>query len=189
MNRVAVDIDEVLVAFVEPMARWKGLKMPRTRGYRYVYRDMFSLTDRESQQMVRDFYRSETFKGLEPLPGSQEALSVLKSRGSRLYAVSGRHQVVRDTTETWLDLHFPGVFDDLVLTDSFTDQEIAKVDVCRALNLGTIIDDSERNCLSCAYGGMKAVHFAGSEGSLYPWCEEGAMSVLDWEECIIHIRA
>jgi len=182
MQRVAIDIDEVLVAFVEPMARWKGLKMPRRRGYNYVYREMFNLTEYESKQMVREFYRSETFKGLGPLPGSQKALETLRARGSTLYAVSGRHQSVRDTTTTWLDLHFPGVFHDLVLTDSFTDYEIAKVDVCRALDLDTIIDDSAHNCLSCAYGGMTAVHFAGSGGSLYPWCECTETSVLGWEE-------
>ena len=28
MKRVAIDIDEVLMPFVRPMARWKGVKMP-----------------------------------------------------------------------------------------------------------------------------------------------------------------
>ena len=49
MKRVAIDIDEVLMPFVRPMARWKGLKMPpsNTR-YEYVYRDMFNITEEES---------------------------------------------------------------------------------------------------------------------------------------------
>jgi len=182
MNRLAIDIDEVLMPFVEPMARWKGLKMPRRRGYQYVYKDMFNLTEHESQNMVRDFYTSEAFEMIQPNAGSRDALERLKSRASKVYAVSGRQQVVREKTESWLDLHFPGVYDDLVLTDSFTAHEIAKVDVCRTLDLDTIIDDSELNCLSCAYGGMTAVHFAGVEGVLYPWCDFTEMSVTGWDE-------
>ena len=182
MNRIAIDIDEVLMPFVKPMAQWKGLQMPRRRGYNYVYREMFNITEQESKKMVRHFYNSEAFEMIQPIVGSQDALERLKSRTSKIYAVSGRQNIVRDKTETWLDFHFPGVFHDLVLTDSFTEHEIAKVDVCRTLDLDTIIDDSELNCLSCAYGGMTAIHFAGAGGSLYPWCDCTENSVLGWEE-------
>jgi 5'(3')-deoxyribonucleotidase len=182
MNRIAIDIDEVLMAFVEPMAQWKGLKMPRRRGYAYVYRDMFKISEFESQKMVRDFYESRAFEMIEPTEGAQEAVARIRNSATKVYAVTGRQQPVREKTEDWLALHFPGVFDDLVLTNSFTEHEVAKVDVCRGLDLDTIIDDSELNCLSCAYGGMTAIHFAGSRGALYPWCDCSENSVLGWEE-------
>ena len=182
MNRIAIDIDEVLMAFVEPMAQWKGLKMPRRRGYAYVYRDMFKISEFESQKMVLDFYESRAFEMIEPTEGAQEAVARIRNSATKVYAVTGRQQPVREKTEDWLALHFPGVFDDLVLTNSFTEHEVAKVDVCRGLDLDTIIDDSELNCLSCAYGGMTAIHFAGSRGALYPWCDCSENSVLGWEE-------
>ena len=182
MNRIAIDIDEVLVPFVEPMARWKGLKMPRRQGYSYVYRDMFNISEFESQKMVREFYESRAFKNLEPLEGAVEGVARLRNGATKIYAVTGRQDPVREKTEDWLGLHFPGMFDDLVMTNSFTEHEVAKVDVCRALNLDTIIDDSELNCLSCAYGGMKAIHFVGTEGSMYPWCNCIESSVLGWDE-------
>lgn len=182
MNRIAIDIDEVLMPFVKPMADWRGLKMPRHRGYRYVYREMFKMTEFESQKMVREFYESQAFEMIEPTEGAVEAVARLRHGATKIYAVTGRQQPVREKTEDWLGLHFPGLFNDLVLTDSYTEHEIAKVDVCRALHLDTIIDDNELNCLSCAYGGMTAIHFAGSEGSLYPWCDCTDTSVLGWEE-------
>ena len=182
MNRIAIDIDEVLMPFVKPMADWRGLKMPRHRGYRYVYREMFKMTEFESQKMVREFYESQAFEMIEPTEGAVEAVARLRHGATKIYAVTGRQQPVREKTEDWLGLHFPGLFNDLVLTDSYTEHEIAKVDVCRALHLDTIIDDNELNCLSCAYGGMTAIHFAGSEGSLYPWCDCMDSSVLGWEE-------
>lgn len=184
MNRIAVDIDEVLMPFVKPMARWKGLHMPRRRGYSYVYKDMFNITEAESVKMVREFYNSEVFEMIQPIVGSQAALRRLKSQTSKIYAVTGRQNIVREKTETWLDFHFPGVFNDLVMTNSFTEKEIAKVDVCHSLDLDTIIDDSELNCLSCAHGGMTTIHFAGASGSLYPWCECTTSSVLGWDEVI-----
>ena len=182
MNRIAIDIDEVLMPFVKPMADWRGYKMPRRRGYSYVYRDMFSISEFESQKMVREFYDSKTFEMIEPMEGAQEAIARLRRDAVKIYAVTGRQQPVREKTEEWLSLHFPGMFNDLVLTDSFTENEIAKVDVCRSLNLDTIIDDSELNCLACAYGGMNIIHFAGSDGNLYPWCNFLESSVLGWDE-------
>lgn len=182
MNRIAIDIDEVLMPFAKPMADWSGRKMPRRRGYAYLYRDMFTISEFESQKMVRGFYESQAFQMIEPMEGAQEAIARLRRDATKIYAVTGRQQTVREKTEEWLGVHFPGMFNDLVLTDSFTEHEIAKVDVCRALNLDTIIDDSELNCLSCAYGGMKAIHFAGTGGALYPWCDFTETSVLGWEE-------
>jgi beta-phosphoglucomutase-like phosphatase (HAD superfamily) len=184
MNRIAVDIDEVLMAFVKPMAHWKGLKLPRHRGYTYVYRDMFKISEAESKKMVREFYETEVFKTIQPLMGSQEAMRRLKSNTTKMYAVTGRQDMVREKTETWLDHNFPGVFDDLVITNSYTDKEISKLAVCHSLNLDTIIDDNEFTCLSCAYGGMNAIHFAGVEGSLYPWCDCTETSVLGWDEVV-----
>jgi hypothetical protein len=182
MNRVAIDIDEVLMPFVKPMADWRGHKMPRRRGYTYVYRDMFNLTEYESQKMVREFYESRAFRMIEPHEGAVEGVKRIRDRATKVYAVTGRQQPVRQKTEDWLGLHFPGLFDDLVLTDSYTEHEIAKVDVCRALDIDTILDDSELNCLACAYGGMTVIHFAGMDGSLYPWCDCTEMSVLGWDE-------
>ena len=45
MKRVAVDIDEVLVSFVRPMAKFRGYKMPTAQKYPYVYKDMFNITE------------------------------------------------------------------------------------------------------------------------------------------------
>jgi hypothetical protein len=185
MNRMAVDIDEVLMSFVEPMAQWRGLKMPKYRGYNYVYKDMFNITETESKKMVKEFYNTDVFATIPPIVGSQDAMQRIKSRATKIYAVSGRQDIVREKTETWLDINFPGVFDGLVLSNSYTAKEIAKVSLCHSLDLDTIIDDSELNCLSCAYGGLTCIHFAGNDGALYPWCNCTESSVFGWDEIFI----
>ena len=55
MKRVAIDIDEVLVSFVKPMAKFRGYKMPTTKKYQYVYKDTFHSTELEARNLVQDF--------------------------------------------------------------------------------------------------------------------------------------
>jgi len=57
MKRVAIDIDEVLVSFVRPMAKFRGYKFPATKRYPYVYKDMFNITETESRNMGPRFLR------------------------------------------------------------------------------------------------------------------------------------
>jgi len=51
MQKIAIDIDEVLMPFVKPMAKWRGLKMPASnQRYEYVYKTMFNITESESSK-------------------------------------------------------------------------------------------------------------------------------------------
>jgi hypothetical protein len=180
MNRIAVDIDEVLVPFLFPMAKWRGLQLPGKEKYPYLYRDIFSIPESESQKMVRAFYGSQAFKQLKPIPGARKKLTLLRERADKIYVVTGRQDIVRDTTEWWLDKYFPDIFDDLIFTNSFTPLEIKKADICRSLALDTIIDDNIGICTDCISNGINAVHFVGKD--VYPWCEETNISVRGWEE-------
>jgi hypothetical protein len=180
MNRIAVDVDEVLVPFLFPMAKWRGLTMPRKEKYSYLYRDIFSIPEPESQKMVRAFYSSQAFKNLKPIPGAHKKLTLLREQTDKIYVVTGRQNIARETTEWWLDKYFPDIFDDLILTNSFTPFEIKKVDVCRSLALDTIIDDSIDICTDCISNGINAIHFVGED--VYPWCEETNISVKKWDE-------
>ena len=180
MNRIAVDVDEVLVPFLFPMAKWRGLSMPRKEKYPYLYRDIFSIPEEESQKMVRAFYSSQAFKNLKPIPGARKKLTLLRERADKIYVVTGRQDIARETTEWWLDKYFPDIFDDLILTNSFTPFEVKKVDICRSLALDTIIDDSIGICTECIGNGINAIHFVGED--VYPWCEETNISVKKWNE-------
>ena len=182
MNKIAIDIDEVLVPFVRPMASWAGHKMPRGKNYAYVYRDMFNITEKESKKMVREYYKSDDFILLQPTIGSQPILRLIRPGVDKLYAVTGRQDCARDVTEEWLDFHFKDIFDDVILTNSYTDFEIPKSDICNSLNLDTIIDDNYAICESCEKNGMNAIHFGGSDCIIYPWCEKHSNTVLSWNE-------
>jgi len=185
MNRVAIDIDEVLVPFLNPMARYhkqkSGIQKTDKSKYSYVYRDIFNVTEEESQKMVQEFYKSGHFQVLKPIRGSQLAMRSLRNNAEKMYIVTGRQDVVREDTEIWVNHFFPGIFDDVILTNSYTPNEVKKVDICRALNIGLIIDDNKTICDECIESGMNTVNFIGvHDEDVYPWCEESNISIKGW---------
>jgi hypothetical protein len=106
----------------------------------------------------------------------------LKERYNKMYVLTGRQDIAREETETWIDTYFPGVFDDVILTNSYTPNEIHKADICRALNIGLIIDDNKSICDKCIENGVRALNFIGDEDNIYPWCEESDISIQGWNE-------
>lgn len=182
MNRVAIDVDEVLVNFLYPMAKHhnKVHKLLSKPKYNYVYRQIFDIDETESQKMVREFYKSKDFMELTPIIGSQLAMYKLRANAKKMYVLTGRQEVVRDETETWIQHYFPGIFDDVILTNSYTPNEIRKIDICRALNIGLLIDDNIGICEECIEDGVQALNFIGND-EIYPWCEESAISLNGWD--------
>ena len=178
MARIAIDIDEVLVNFLYPMARSRKLKIPKKTKYNYVYREIFDITEEESQKHVKEFYNSAAFRHLKPISGSQHAMKWLYDRSKKMYIVTGRQDISREQTEIWIESYFPDIFDDIILTNSYTPNEIKKVDVCRSLNLGVIIDDSKAICDECLENGIKAINFVGED--IYPWCEKSDIMMRGW---------
>lgn len=188
MNRIAVDIDEVLMPFVKPMAKWKKLTMPERPKYGYIYSNMFKITNNESKEMVREFYKSEVFGMIQPLEGSVDAIKKLREHSEKMYIVTGRQEYARSETEDWINFHFPNMFDDIILTNSYTNREVCKIDICTCLNIGTIIDDNDMTCGIADRYDVTPVHFCGYDGKHeYPWCRYGDLSVLSWPEAVDRI--
>jgi 5'(3')-deoxyribonucleotidase len=177
-SKIAIDVDEVLVHLLKPMAKRRGVKLPENKKYNYLYREVFSCTEEESQVILRDFYMSEDFRNLKPIEGSQLAMNNLNMIFDKMYIITGRQEIVREPTEIWIEHFFPGVFDDVILTNSFTSHEVKKSDICRALNIGLIIDDNKGICDQCIEAGTDALNFVGDE--IYPWCEESEISIKGW---------
>jgi 5'(3')-deoxyribonucleotidase len=179
MNRVAIDIDEVLTKFLVPMARFHKQKIIKPK-YSYVYREIFDIDEPASQKMVKEFYQSKAFTELTPIYGSQSAMFNLRQRFKKMYIVTGRQNMAREETERWIDTYFPYMFDDVILTNSYTPNEIPKVDICRALNIDLIIDDNKAICDTCIENGVRALNFIGGDDEIYPWCEESDISIQGW---------
>ena len=173
-RRIAVDLDEVLTPMLRTMLRWRPPARAPPHRHRYVYREIWGVTEHESSRMVRDFYESPEFACLPVIPGALETLRDLKARGHQLYIVTGRQRAVRDKTERWVEQNFPDIFRAVILTDSYTEFEVPKGDVCRTLGAGLLIDDNINMCLEVP----RALNFIGDP--VYPWCAPNDISVTTW---------
>lgn len=121
---VAVDLDEVLGAFVEALAQWHntvfGTKLTTADFRSYHFSDVWGGTTEEAVAKVRDFYASNEFTGLSPLAAAFETLRQ-HSTFLRFAVVTSRQHVVADKTRAWLDRHFPGIFETIVFANHYGD--------------------------------------------------------------------
>ena len=178
MQRIAIDIDEVLCPLFHPMVRHSKYKIP-TKKHPYIFSKALNISEDESKKMLKKFYKTETFKNLKPIEYSQEVLKDL-SKVYELHIITGRQDEVRDTTEEWIQDNFPGIFKSITLTNSFTPNEVSKADVCLSIGIDVIIDDSLDNCISCEKNGIKSFNFMGDPS--YPWSVRSNLSISNWKE-------
>jgi 5'(3')-deoxyribonucleotidase len=179
MLRIAVDVDEVLTPLLPTMMKWRKPRVPVPPKYPYIYRKIYGVSEEESALMVREFYDSEEFANLPVIPGALECLTDLKQK-SRLYVMTGRQNIVRSKTEKWIEQNFPGIFTDVILTNSFTKNEVSKAELCKILNIGLLIDDNLPACYDCRDSKILALNFIGDP--VYPWCYENKFSMKTWKQ-------
>lgn len=177
--KIAVDIDEVLCPFLSTMTKWKYPKFKSPAKHPYNYSKLFGISRAESKKMVDQFYFTHDFKNMKPFPESQVFLRMLKNNDFVIYAVTGRQSLVRSGTQEWLYEHYPGIFKDVYLTNSFTPWEIDKSLICSKLRVSSIVDDNYDTCIQCLENGITPINYIGDP--VYPWCNEGEYSEKTWK--------
>jgi hypothetical protein len=183
MNRVAIGLDEVLFPFIKPMMAHHNIILPPEILHHYTHRDFLGVREPQCRKMLKEYSETEKFDMTQPLIGSQPILRLLKPRFEKIYIVADRPQYMREQTEEWVNFHFPGIFNDIIFANNYLNcRELEKYDICKGLNLDTLIDDDELDCAVCFHGGMNVIHFAGEHGKVYPWSRYDECSVLGWNE-------
>lgn len=186
MNRtIAIDVDEVLMPLAAPLVKWARTKDPRihkpiTRKYPYNYGVMMNKSQVEAQKLLYEFYKTSSFLDIKPILGAPSGLRILKQKGHKLYVVTGRQNYVKDETVYWVEKHFPNMFEDIILTNSYTTMEVPKMTVCKDLKADMIIDDNYFTCVQCHQHGVDAVNFVGTP--MYPWCEPNPLAIATWSD-------
>ncbi|KAJ8457468.1 hypothetical protein ONZ45_g18301 [Pleurotus djamor] len=161
---IAVDLDDVLSQTNHVVAEYHnevyGTNMDISHFYYYYYwKNPFWGTPAETFQKVKQFYTTDRIHQAQPVPGAREGIQTLRDMGYRLIIVTARTSDVAEPSWKWVDQHFPGLFDSLICTNQFKDEnkvghevvtKLSKGQVCNDLGARLLIDDSAENAIQCS---------------------------------------
>ena len=183
---LAIDIDEVLFPLVPQLAIYYNIHYGTSLKFEdYVTYDLdkvWGSTVQEAVARVNAYFAAGNLQ-VEPIDGAIEALGRLAER-YRLVVITSRHDTLTEATHAWLDRHFDGVFETVILAGNHHvgGNVKTKVSLCRELGAVALIDDSVRYVKECAVAGQRAILFGD-----YPWNQtdalpDGVVRARDWAE-------
>lgn len=67
-------------------------------------------------EKVEEFWKTNYIEIVPPVEGAPEGIKKLRELGFRLIVVTARQRREMDRGKTWLEEHFPGMFDGMICT-------------------------------------------------------------------------
>ncbi len=184
---IAVDFDDVIVPFMAPFLEWyngfynKDIRLEDTTTTKL---DQLLDCSYERSRDIFDTFASDiaTQRKIHSVPPSEACVKVLTklSEKYRLVLVTAREHRFKDITRRYLMRFLPGVFQEIVLCNSYgaSGKTTTKVQVCVEHNCFALIDDSLPYICE-----VRAEKIRGILFGWYPWNNEYAGErVVSWEK-------
>lgn len=185
---IGVDLDDVIVDFNTGLGEYHnntyGTSYKREDIVSYELRHLWGCPHEEVIRRVYDFYYSSHHTNLLPIKGAVEALERLRSENT-LVIITSRPESVKGLTLTWLDKHFPQVFEEIHFLGHYHGTEARKEtkgEVCKKIGVEVFIDDSLEHAASVSGQGIDVLLFNA------PWNQEGMPAnttrVFNWDDVL-----
>lgn len=114
---IAADIDDVILDFVLAMVDHNssnfGTQLTKEQHYSFSFKDVWRVELEEADRRLISFFKSKDFLNIQPRLDALTGIEALKVDGHHLYAVSSRHDDIREYTFEWLEKYFPLVFTEI----------------------------------------------------------------------------
>ncbi len=153
MKKIGIDIDEVLSETVAGFLAFYNEEHDTHFFFdqivEYSFSKIFNITPEAEKSELIAFFASTYFAELATVSGSTEAIKKL-SKNYELYAVSSRPPQLMKLTSDWLDKHFNGYFEEIILIDSHFDSSKNKSSVCIEKHLDYFVEDVLSYAEDCA---------------------------------------
>ncbi len=172
---IAVDIDEVLFPMAPTFLAFHntmyGSEFTVDQMQSYYIEEMTGETWQQVEAKIDAYLETEHYKQGQPVVGSVEAIKQLREK-YKLVLITSRHFSYRGTTESFIEEHFTGLFDDLRYTHLPEDPELVKPKhiICKELGSIALIDDSVSNVFEAAQNGITGILFGD-----YAWNKSGVL--------------
>ncbi|HLP86685.1 MAG TPA: hypothetical protein VK153_02305 [Candidatus Paceibacterota bacterium] len=183
---IAVDVDDTIADLISNIILFHndkyGTTLKREDFFSCWYREVWGGTKEQEVQKLVEFFETNYFKEVAPIPGSQSAMNFLLNEGHKLSIVTGRIYALTKQTEEWVEKYFPNVFSEIYHTNSYGSSgvKIKKSEMCRSQNMDVIIDDDLSHVADCTNVGIPVVVYD------CPWnrapLPKGSIRMNSWEE-------
>ncbi|HWT56035.1 MAG TPA: hypothetical protein VN031_03320 [Candidatus Microsaccharimonas sp.] len=163
---IAVDIDDVLAAETEFIIEFSnkhfGHNLTREE-YTEHWGDLWAVDLEEVERRAELIHEPGNVSSYPLIEGGRDVLEHLKKH-YRLVILTSRRDRLRQETLTWLDQHFPGVFDEVRFTGFFDTLHedrhlLTKADLLVEMGAEYLIDDQLKHCIGSAEAGLNVILF------------------------------
>ena len=188
--RIGIDIDEVIADTLSVVLKNHnaefGTAFSRNDFYSYRFWETWGGTREEAIKEIYSFW-SNHIQNVPLMRGALENIYELKRAGHTLYVVTGRQDEFIEETKTWIQKHFPGIFEDIFFTNAYglNKQSRSKAKICKELGIDVLIEDDLDHINDCIQQGVRVVLFDS------PWNKSASPDVTrvhSWKEIEIMMR-
>ena len=190
ISKIGIDNDDVLFQFNEALFsfhnRIYGTSITLEEITTFTLSEIWKCSEEEEKERVFGFYNSEDIRKMPPHDGAVETVRRLAAQHD-LLVITSRPRFILASTTQHVELHFPGIFIDVVTTNAYARDGLkrTKSEICLELGIATIVDDSLSNVRDCAQNGIRALLFRRPWNASVPdqaLTEEGIIPVSSWHE-------
>jgi len=186
---IAVDIDDTLLDFVGTYILFHNetykTNLKKEDFKTYYFNHVRGGTMKQAINSVKQFYKTDFFKEMQPFPGAVEVIQKLKENND-LFIVTSRPHHIQEGTFEWVEKYFPDIFSEVFFSSNYytkaKNSGKTKAEICKGLETFLLIDDSLAYAKQCVGKGIGVFLF----GDNNPWNQngevEGAKRVKNWEE-------
>ena len=196
----AIDSDDVLFILNDTLQSYK-VKQDRSKGvmdtkvlkteeiFDYNLGRVWGCSLEEAFGIVDDFFNSEEFFNMRPVPGAQRAIGELKEEGHDLIVLTSRPEWMQQKTLEQIASYYPGRFDDVLFSGEWSKNPNgnSKGVICKDLGVKRLVDDRFKYCNDTSQHGIKSYLF-DLDGN-YAWNKKSGLilptnitRVKSWEE-------
>jgi uncharacterized HAD superfamily protein len=156
-TKIAYDIDDVLLGFINPFLRFCNSNYHtsfRNRDiFSYQLEKSFGVSKEEKNRWIISFYKSDSFKHLPSLYGAKEAFELLKQNHdniivtSRLTYLDGIN--MKEITKYSLEQNFKGNYSEIFYSANHETNGKNKAGICLEQKASLMIEDCLQYALEC----------------------------------------
>ncbi|MGF7228536.1 MAG: 5' nucleotidase, NT5C type [Candidatus Saccharibacteria bacterium] len=186
---IAFDIDDVLAKTAEGFttysnAQWGTTLLPSDFSEDWI--NMWQVAPEEMLRRSKIFHGSDVVLHYEPNFGAVAVLDKLRTTYDLRLATSRQHGH-KEYTSTWIDAHFPEMFNDIHYSGIFDDDSLSahkrtKADLLEEIGATYLIDDQLKHCIAAAERGIKAVLFGDYTWNQADVLPPGVHRCATWKE-------